>query len=214
MSLLQVAPLLLDMVKGVSGAFFGAGAAFGANHLFKYQQRRRADKAAGNLAVFILSTHYNTIYLIQRELAPYRGNPPQMPPLAHVLAPPTLIDVKSLSFLIEAGDGQLLGEIRVAEDAFLGALDALQQRNKFHVDEVQPAFENAGFLHGKPVPWPEVVAALGARKIGLLMASSEHVLKLIDNASEKLLEAGQRLHDSIRREFPRAKIVIKFSPLE
>lgn len=214
MDYVRLGLFLLDISKSLVGAFFGAAAAFGANQLLQHQRRRREDRAAGNLAIFILSTHFNTAHLIRRELAPYRGNAPQMPPLEHVLAPPTIIDLKTLSFLIEVGEGQLLGEIRVAEDTFLAAVDALQKRNKFHIDEIQPAFEKAGFVMGSPVSRQAVDDALGQRKLGLLISSSEHVLNLIDSASEKLLAAGKKLHATIRKEFPGAKIVIQFSAIE
>ena len=214
MDSVRLAPFLLDISKSLIGAFFGAAAAFGANQILQHQRRRREDRAAGNLAIFILSTHINTVHLLQRELAPYRANALQMPPLEHVLTPPTVIDLKTLSFLIEAGEGQLLGEIRVAEDTFIAAVDALQKRNKFHIDEIQPAFEQAGFMIGRPVLVQAAFDALGQRRLGLLTSSSEHVLNLIDSASEKLLAAGGKLHAAIRKEFPRAKTVIQFSPAD
>jgi len=201
---------LLDVSKTLIGAFFGAAFAFGVSAYQQRRQRQRDNKAAGNLATFVLSLHFNTLELIQREIAPHRSFPAGMPPLEHILPPLTTLDVKSLSFLIDAGEGQLIGEIAVAEDAFRTAIDALQFRNRLHIDQVQPLFEKAGFVPGASIDTIAVQRALGRRLYESLILSSQQVVELVDNAAKQTFDAGEKLNRAMRRKFPKAKVIVAF----
>jgi len=129
-------PFWLDGLKTLIGAFVGAAFAFSVTLIQQHRQRRRDDLAAGNLANFILCMHFNTLHLLQREMAPHRAFPMTIAALEHVLPPETYIDIKSMSFLIAAGEAQLLGEISVAEDTFRSMLASLHSRIQLLVDEV------------------------------------------------------------------------------
>ena len=112
---------LLDILKTAIGAFFGAGFAFVANEIVRRKQRGRDERAAGNLALSVVSRLYGDFVLAKlnvlkdfsdRQLLPTWM---QLRPTYLDLSSSISFDVESLSFLFQSGKADLFERLANVE---------------------------------------------------------------------------------------------------
>lgn len=147
------------------GGFIGAYSAF---WLRKYEDNKSdlsKQKNSLNKALFVLVRQLNAILNIKSDFDKYdtpfhRGlSLPAMKPHDYS---DLKLDIESLSFLLENRHPQILLELVTEQERFDQAMSAINIRNEFYVNEVQPALSFHA-LNGRPLPLEEFEEKLGER---------------------------------------------------
>ena len=136
----------------------GISTLIGALYAFRLTERKekneQRDKQVHALkkAIFILGRQLNAVQSIRDEIAPYStpekrlfGCRAAMPPDYSDLR----VDFKSLSFLLDSANPDLLFRLSVEQDGFDVTMRAISLRAQFYVDQFQPAWVSSGIIPGR-----------------------------------------------------------------
>ena len=196
-----------------------AAAFFGALFAFKFQERNEERKirsnniAAGNRTMFLLLRQFNELSVIQKQII----DPDREHPAKFVAMRPSLplnyenlrVEVNNLSFLLETKHRQILMDLLIEENRFHAAVQALNERSKVHLQEVQPILEKAGIVEGGDYSLPQLEEALGNRLFVQLSRATEEMIDHVDSGIKSLLQMGEKLYEALRELYP-GETFIKF----
>jgi len=209
-------------VSGFLSAFVPAlatlvAAYVGASYAFRLQAKRekeqtdRENRVAGNLAVFQIGTMLNRLANYQRQII----DPVRDKPLAYIEMRPTLNlleddirpDIEGLSFVLDAGSPDLLGEFMREHESYRAIVATVQDRSRLHVDIVQPAMENGGLV-GRVEVTPELLTGiLGVRVHESLRGSTAAIIEHVDTAITSLQEVGEKLTKLLKELYPGQRVI-------
>lgn len=192
-------------------AFLGASYAFKLQSDKEKRDVARANIVSGNLAVYNLIRKINVLLDYQRQVIdPIRGKRTafiEMQPTLELVKDDIQLDLDSLSFLLISDDPNLLGELSVEKSRFRRAIDAINERSKLHLDQVQPILEKAGVVEGADYTFQQIEQALGVRLYATMRQATDQVIDHVDSTIISLQESGVKLAGILKKLYPGEKII-------
>ncbi|HHP5494318.1 hypothetical protein [Aeromonas veronii] len=156
---------LIRVLTVAAGGFIGAFSAFWLKSYEEGKKDKKKEKSALNSALFVLIRQINAIQCIKRDLDKYK-TPFERGLSLPAMKPPDYSSVKqdidSLQFLIDNDNAQIFMELTIEQERFEQAINSINIRNEFYVNEVQPALSFHA-LNGRPLPLAEFEEKLGER---------------------------------------------------
>ena len=193
---------------------------YGAKYAFKFQNdkdvylEKKLNLVNANKSIFSLMRMANTLAVYRKEIInPIRNSPTiflEMPPTLQMEKEFIKLDIESLYFMLETDDRNLLGEVIVEEERYRSTLDAINKRSELHLNEVQPLLERANFVEGGEYSLETIQEILKPRLYSSITQLTEQVLQHVDSTIESLQLISNKLHVSVKKQFPN-DTVIKFS---
>lgn len=200
------------LVRGLTvavGAFIGAFSAFWLKTHEEKKKAKEEKKNALNSALFVLIRKINAIQCIKRDLDNYK-TPFDRALLLPAMKPPDYSNVKQdidgLHFFIDIDNAQMLMELTIEQERFEQAINAINIRNEFYVNEVQPALSFHA-LNGKPLPLEEIEEKLGERLFQGAINGAATMYELVNASDISLREKYTSLREIAKGLFPGEKFV-------
>lgn len=191
------------------GGFIGAFSAFWLKSYEEGKKNKEKQKSALNSALFVLIRQINAIQCIKRDLEKY-VTPFERGLSLPAMKPPDYSSVKqdidSLQFLIDNDNAQILMELTIEQERFEQAINSINIRNEFYVNEVQPALSFHA-LNGRPLTLAEFEEKLGERLFQGAMNGAVVLYELVYASDASLHEKYTELRDVAKRIFPDEKFV-------
>ena len=191
------------------GGFIGAFSAFWLKTYEEEKKNKEKQKSALNSALFVLIRQINAIQCIKRDLEKFKtpfdrglSLPAMKPPEYSNLKQ----DIDSLQFLIENDNAQDLMELTIEQERFEQAINSINIRNAFYVNEVQPALSFHA-LNGRPVPLAEYEEKLGERLFQGAMNGAAVLYAHVYASDLSLYEKYTSLRELAKKLFPGEKFV-------
>lgn len=198
-------------------SFLGAYFAFRLESNQKTKEAVEKNLAAGNRAMMALARMYSVLAQVQRDLIdPHRGSAVAfiaMKPYVSRNVDSERFDFSALEFLSSPTEQQLVLDLWQEERRFHHAMAELEQRSNFHLQDVQPALEAAGFKQGHPATIAQVEAALGDRRSAYLRQATESVVSSVDSSVVSLRAVADQLKEQLGRRFPK-QVVLDFARVD
>lgn len=195
---------LIRILTVAVGGFIGAFSAFWLKSYEEGKNETRQQKRALNAALFILIRQINAIHGIKKDLERYKtpverglSMPAMKPPDYSCLKQ----DIGSLHFLIDNDNAQTLMELTIEQERFEQAISAINIRNDFYVNEVQPALSFHA-LNGRPLPLSEFEDKLGERLFQGAINGAAVLYELVYASDVSLHEKYTELRAIAKKLFP------------
>jgi hypothetical protein len=205
-SIVKILPHLLPLVT----SFSGAGFAFLLNDGAKARQIVRDQVAAVNRAQLTLIMQLNQLMLIQKKIEPFRHHPGRciaiksLLPFRDEVLP---LDVNSLSFLLETDERQLLFELLLEQQRFNVAMQALNERSRIHIDEMQPRLVAAGMREEVEYLDSQWIEVLGEPLYLELKRITDAAIEQVDLSVDSCQVLLKRFYEAMKKRFPKYKII-------
>jgi len=208
---------LQPAVAPLGGAFLGAWLAFKLNDNARARQTVRNQVLAVNKALFVLIRQVNSLINTQTQIInPHRKDPDRYinmrPSLPKTSGSPTL-DLDSLSFLLETEDRNLLGELLVEQERFEAALQAINERSRYHLEILQPRMAAASIGDHAEYPTDQIHQVLGESFVLLMQRATDEAIELVDKTVESNSVLTSKVHVAMKRRFP-MHTIIRLAPKE
>ncbi len=191
-------------------AYLGAKYAFDLHSNKERIELQNKNIVNGNLAIFDITRMINSLLTYQRQIIdPVRNKPSaflEMSPTLFLPKENLTIKFSDLSFLLELGDHNLLGELSVAEQKYEKALDAINARSNMHLHEVQPRLEMSGIKQGGDYRLGDIENALGNKLFVTIKQATSEVIAHVDETINYLEEIGMKLSELLKKNFPAKKV--------
>lgn len=204
---------LIGLITAAIGAFLGAYFAF---QLRKYEEKTgktEKQKSSIDEALLILIRQANALQNIYNDLKKYK-QPHERAFLLPAIKPPSYSDLKqnlqSLNFLIDHQEVQTILILSIEQERFEQAMHAIEIRNVFFVQEVQPVLSQHN-LNDKQISLPELKELLGERLYHGSINSSSEMYQHIEKTSKTIIEMIEILRTAAKNIFPGSKF-IGFAP--
>jgi hypothetical protein len=200
---------LLRVLTVALGGFIGAFSAFWLKSYEDGRKDKQKQKSALNSALFVLVRQMNAIQCIKRDLDKFKT------PLDRGLSLPAMKppdysnvkqDVECLHFLIENDNASLLMDLMIEQERFEQAINSINIRNDFYVNEVQPALSFHA-LNGRPLPLSEFEEKLGERLFQGSLNGAEEMYDHIYASDFSLSEKYTALRELAVQLFPGEKFI-------
>ncbi|HHQ4624042.1 hypothetical protein [Aeromonas veronii] len=200
---------LIRVLTVAAGGFIGAFSAFWLKSYEEGKKDKKKEKSALNSALFVLIRQINAIQCIKRDLDKYK-TPFERGLSLPAMKPPDYSSVKqdidSLQFLIDNDNAQILMELTIEQERFEQAINSINIRNEFYVNEVQPALSFHA-LNGRPLPLAEFEEKLGERLFQGAMNGAAVLYELVYASDVSLHERYTELRVLAKKLFPGEKFV-------
>jgi len=192
------------------GTFLGATLAFRLEE--EKERRKNADdqRKALNSALLILLRQYNALAQIEKDFANF---PKDMPAAFSMPAskPPNygelVHNVPDLEFLLDSSDPNILLELTVEQERFHQAIEAVNVRNEFYVNEVQKALsENK--MNRKSFTPEEAESLLGDRIFGGAVNGAKNAREHVVLTCKSLTVMAEKLRRMAKELFPDRKFLM------
>jgi hypothetical protein len=192
-------------------AYYGAKYAFDLQHKKHEENDKKANLTNGNIAIFTLLSMINSLLNYQRQIIdPIRVNPKaflEMRPTLSFFREDLSLNIKDLYFLIEKGDPNLIGELMVEETRYRAAMNAINERSRLHVHEVQPLLERCGIMHGGTYTFQEIENALGNRLYTTLHQQLPQIVDHVDSTIISMEVIGKKLNEALKTAYPKERVL-------
>ena len=216
-TIILVLEALQPAVVPLGAAFLGAWLAFRLEDNARARQTVRDQVEAVNKALFVLIRQVNSLINTQTQIInPHREDPDcyinMRPSLPKASGSPTL-DLDSLSFLLETDDRNLLGELLVEQERFEAALQAMNERSRYHLEILQPRMEAARIGEHAEYSTDKIRSVLGESFVLLMQRATDDAIQLVDKTVESNSVLTGKVHVAMKRRFPKHTI-IRLAPKE
>jgi hypothetical protein len=201
------------MANGVTtliGSLIGAGVgAMGAYYfqrlILKKQDEQKAELAA-HRTMFAMLQQLNTIILIQRDhVFSELKNPARflsIPALTPFDIEKNVLDMDTLAFLIDTGKGRgVLYDFYIAQENYIEALRAWNERSLMHRNELQPRLSSLGLESGTSTTREELRAMLGIMLFDSLVNATDNCIESLKRAFRMLSESNVDVRNYIVQRF-------------
>ena len=197
--------LILNVFTVAVGGFIGAYSAFLLKSRDEERKLNEGQIKALNTALLVLIRQINAIAVTKRDLEPY-VDPLDRAFSLPAMKPPNYLDLKldidSLSFLIDSSDPNMLMSLSIQQECFDQAINAINIRNDFYVNEVQKALSYLD-VNGKKVSISEFQAALGERLFYGALNAAQNLYDHIEATDHSLRQVYKELLDLSRELHPK-----------
>ena len=200
--------LVITVFGTLVAAFAGSYSAFKLNEIKFKKDTQQAEVAAANVALIQLSRMVNTMELYRRRtLAPYRESetrPYTTQCISLPLRDGDLLKIESLSFLIKNDGAELLGKIDIENQRYASAVEMVNLRCKYHIEQIQPVLEQFGATANVQ----ELEDALGLRKKHTMKNLTDEMYDQVEKNCQSIKEALDLLFAKMKSVYPK-EIFIK-----
>lgn len=188
------ADAVMNGVTTLIGAFLGAMLAF----LFQLCLNRRQDQKAALMSthriLFCLLQQMNTILLVHKDyIFPHLNNPGRfisIPAIHEFDIEKNSFDFSTFSFMLESSESRaIMYDLYLAQESYIEALRALNERSRLHKEEVQPRLASAGIGNGSMITDEIVKLALGPLVFPTVVTSTNQVIDVMKSAFGKLAKS-------------------------
>lgn len=188
------ADAVMNGVATLIGAFLGAMLAF----LFQLHLNRKQDRKAALMSthrmLFCLLQQMNTIMLVQRDFIFPRLNDPgrfiSIPAIHEFDIEKNSFDFSTFSFMLESNESRMIMyDLYLAQESYIEALRAVNERSRLHRNEVQPRLASAGIGNGSNVTNEDVKLALGPLVFPTIVTTTDQVIEVLKSAFAKLTKS-------------------------
>lgn len=190
---------------------------YGARYAFDLQQKKQEDDvkktnlANGNIAIFTLLSMINSLLSYQKQIIdPIRNNPKaflEMQPTLSFLREDLSFRIKNLYFLVEKNDPNLLGQLMLEEARYRAAMDAINERSKLHIHEIQPLLERCGVIEGGTYTFEGIEKVLGNRFYTTLQQQLAQIIDHVDSAIVSMDATGKKLNQALKAAYPKERVL-------
>lgn len=192
-------------------AYFGAKCAFNFHSNKEAEKERKEKIVSGNIVLFNFLQMINKLLAFQRQsINPHRENPVdflEMEPTNQLTNDDISIDLNSIYFVLETENMNILGEISIEISKFKTALDIINERSNFLVDEVYPALERAGVVSGVIYPPEHIEAALGNRLFVTIQDMTKNVVQQVDETLVSIHKVSDDFSQLLKTQFAGESII-------
>ena len=204
-----ILPIFAATASSLAGAYFGAKKAndLAMSHLETKEDRER--KLSLNRALFVLLRKYNAMKSYKELLLPLEDDSSRafkVKPWQTNNYKDLLIDTSSLEFLLEDGEPDILFRALIEQERFEQALSAIEIRNKFQVETIDPILQEKGIGDCK-IPLPVAIDKLGEHNFKGLVQGTDEVYKHVYNTCDSLKAMLRELHTYSKEKYPKVKFV-------
>ncbi|MFM5178572.1 hypothetical protein ACEUAY_02995 [Aeromonas veronii] len=186
------------------GGFIGAFSAFWLKKHEEEKKDRESKRNALNFALFVLIRKINAIQCIKKDLERYT-TPFERGLCLPAMKPPDYSgvkqDINGLQFLIGGVHAHILMELTIEQERFEQAINSINIRNEFYVNEVQPALSFHS-LNGRPLPLAEFEGKLGERLFNGAIKGAAVLYELVYACDVSLNETYTELREIAKKLFP------------
>jgi len=141
---------------------------------------------------------------------PVRGKPSaflEMPPTVLLPKDDININLNSIYSILNIEEINLLGEISIGISKYSKAIDAINDRSRIHINELQPTLERAGVVQGGDYFPEQIETVLGNRLFVTIQQATQQVVDHVDNTLLTLQKVGNDLTSLLKKQFPGEKIL-------
>lgn len=190
---------------------------YGAKYAFQFQKDKEAEDGkkrnfvSANAAIFTLSRMANNLFIYRRDvIEPVRNKPLRFIELSPT---PTIekelikLNTEALYFLLETEHRNLLGEVIIEEERYRSAVDAINMRSSFHLQEVQPFLQKMNVIQGGSYTIQQFETILGPRLFHTMQQSTDQVINHVDGTLLSLQQVGDKLNAAIKKLYPSEKVI-------
>lgn len=195
------------------GTFIGAFLAFRLQKVKDAELEENSRVDAINRALIVMIFQYNHLATTNRTLDQYQGKLPRMinlPPERDADQFDLRQNVETLAFFANVGHANLIMQIAIEQGRFDAARQALNERCRILVDEVQPAMERHD-LNNRPFSENVLREAFGDRLFGALETATNEVYRHVPLTLESLTELIDEVHGVAKQLYPH-RIILKMIP--
>ncbi|HEU4460108.1 MAG TPA: hypothetical protein VFR90_13380 [Methylibium sp.] len=195
---------------GSIGAIFAAAWVVYRQHSLAEQSRQveqvsvKVDSVNGMMLV--LMRQLNALLAYRKQiLEPERANTARhfaLPPVLPLKLSNLQVDWAQYAYFARTAAAEALMQLILAHDAFHSAVDAINQRNQVHRDELQPKIEVSGIDMEQGVSGDVLAKAVGLRLTHTMKAGTDSIYELVDLAIQLLQVAGKEAPKSIQSVYP------------
>ena len=158
------ADAIMNGVATLVGAFLGAMLAFLFQVLVHRRQERKLALMSAHRMLFCLLQQMNTIMLVQKDfIAPHLNDPVRfisIPAMHDFDFEKNAFDFSTFGFMLETVESRLvMYDLYLAQDSYVEALRALNERSRLHREEVQPRLASSGIGNGSTVTHGDIKRA-------------------------------------------------------
>lgn len=191
------------------GTFTGALFAFRLNQYKEDQKLHLIRQEALNRTIFSLIRQVNAIKQLKRDFESYDtpfsrafNLPALKPPDYKSIA----FNITELDFLLDTDDPNILFRISIEFERFQQAIESVNLRCNFHINEYQPKLDEIG-LNGKITTPEEMERLLGERIYKTLIYSTEDAFGHLVDSNKSLMEMLDELHALAKKIYPKRKFI-------
>ena len=196
-------------ILALLGTFLGATLAFRLNEDKEATKLKAARRAALNRAMFVLGRQHNAIRQLKKEFDRFESHIEKAFKLP-AIKPPSYTDLVhnfgDLEFMLESSDPNLLFLLTVEQERFHQALESLNIRNTFYVDEIQHAMAEKS-LNNKPLSIDQLASSLGERLFNGAVNGANVAFEHIAASNETIPQLHAKLFKFAKEMFPEHKFV-------
>ena len=178
------------------GAFLGAMLAFLFQLLLHSKQEQKAALMSAHRMLFCLLQQMNTIMLIQKDFVfPHLSDPGRfisIPAIHELDFEKNAYDFSMFGFMLKTNKSRMIMyDLYLAQESYIEALRALNERSRLHREEVQPRLASAGIGNGSTVTHDDVRQALGPFVFPSIVATTDQAIDALKSAFSKLAKSKQ-----------------------
>lgn len=210
----------LDVLKTLIGTFAGALLAFFVNIYLQHVERRRKEKAAGNLMLATLSNQFGDFvvakagFLSDKDVALKRDKTTpawnQLQPTLFQFSDDLKVDLQALGFLIEKGKSDVLERLLIANTKYHD-LAHLTRMHSEAATERQSRLETP-ISENPALSFERAAEVLGGELIGRLDSLAKAIDRRLENDQQIYLNAGKALRAALVELFEEEGLM-RFRPL-
>jgi len=200
----------------IAAAFSGAWFAFQLQNRKARKDTDAREVAAANNAIFELSRWYNKLHVFKKQfIDAHRNNPMRhfliLPAAGMSLGQPK-IDYESISFIFRSSNPNILGTISLAEQEVASTIDVINQRSKFHVEELQPVVEQLEKHFGPSLPGADLEEEFGKKNTQVLKMLTDCLVEGVDASISALRENIDKLKAETESMHPGHAVIGMIDP--
>ncbi|WP_047534037.1 hypothetical protein [Methylotenera sp. N17] len=189
-------------------AFYGAKYAFQFQNDKELNEIKRRNLEHVNSVIFDLMRMANALFVYKRDfINPIKNSPNYFIELrpSQPLEKLVHLKIEGLYFLLETEHRNLVGEIIAEEEKYRSAIDSINARSKFHLEEFQPALEKYVLSNHHTVD--SIRALVGDRIYVSLKNSSDTIIDQVDDYTISIENIGNKLTQCIKQIYPNDVII-------
>lgn len=200
------ADAVMNGMATLIGAFLGAMLAFLFQLLLHRKQEQKAALMSAHRMLFCLLQQMNTIMLVQKDfIAPHLNDPGRfisIPAIHEFDFEKNSFDFSTFDFMLETNESRMIMyDLYLAQESYIEALRALNERSRLHRDEVQPRLASAGIGNGSTVTNGDVKQALGSLVFPSIVTMTDQVIDVLKSAFVKLAKSKQDFRAYVVKRF-------------
>lgn len=194
----------LPALATLVAAFYGAKYAFKFQNDKEIKENTRRNIVNGNIAIFNMMRMITKLMDFQKQVI----DPVRNLPINFLQMQPSIqinndikFNIETLYFLLGTDDKNLLGELVREEERYLVTLNAINERSRFHREEIQPTLDKAGIIQGGNYSLSNIESALGSFRFVTIKQSTTEVINLVDDTVISLKDASEKLTTCLKKYY-------------